>query len=99
MAVVKEYMGLPAAQRRQSIDTDGWHDESHEKPPVGTRCRVKLIYETYTATWDGMDWIDESGFRLRGVAGWMTFSELMPKGSDRRLPSPAPPPKRSPEPQ
>lgn len=79
-AVVTEYMGLPAAGRGKAKDPEGWHDELREKPPVGTRCRVKLIYNTYAATWDGMDWIDESGYRLRGVAGWMTFSELMPKG-------------------
>ena len=79
-ATVSEYMGLPAIGRGKAIDTEGWHDEEQDKPPVGTRCRVKLIYETYTATWDGRDWRDETGFRLRGVAGWMTFGELMQKG-------------------
>ena len=79
-ALVTEYMGLPAARRGQSIDPEGWHDDLREKPPVGTSCRVKLVYNTYSATWDGMDWRDETGFRLCGVVGWMTFSELMPKG-------------------
>ena len=78
-ATVSEYMGLPAAGRGKSLDTEGWHDDLREKPPVGTRCRVKLIYETYTATWDGMDWRDESGFRLRGVAGWMDHGPFMKK--------------------
>ena len=79
-ATVSEYMALPAIGRGKAIDTEGWHDEEQDKPPVGTRCRVKLIYETYTATWDGMGWRDETGFLLRGVAGWMTFGELMQKG-------------------
>jgi len=79
-AVVTEYMGLPAAGRGKSLDTEGWHDDLREKPPVGTRCRVKLVYNTYSATWDGTDWRDKTGFRLCGVVGWMTFSELMPKG-------------------
>ena len=66
-AIVRDYMCLPATIGK-SIDQEDWEDEHF--PPAGTLCRVKLIYETYTATWDGKDWIDVSGFRLRGVAGW-----------------------------
>ena len=96
-AIVREYMGLPAIGRGKTIDTEGWHDDLHEKPTAGTRCRVKLVYNTYTATWNGYDWIDDaSGFRIMGVVGWMTFEELA-ELADKRLPAP-PPPHREPMP-
>ena len=47
-----------------------WKDALVEKPDPGTVCRVKLMYDTYEATWDGHDWIDRTGFRLLGVIGW-----------------------------
>ena len=70
-ALVGEYIGLPTAGRGKSVDTEGWHDALHDSPPAGTKCRVKLVYNTYTSTWNGMDWIDDaSGFRIMGVVGW-----------------------------
>lgn len=47
-----------------------WKDALIEKPEPGAVCRVKLMYDTFEATWDGHDWIDETGFRLMGVIGW-----------------------------
>ncbi len=61
---VRSYMVL------QSPTTDGGWNDASTPPPRPMICRVRLIYETYTATWNGKDWIDETGFRLRGVDAW-----------------------------
>ena len=58
--LVKEYMGEPG----------DWHDILCEKPEPGTACKVKLFYDTYEATWNGIDWVDQTGFRLCGVVAW-----------------------------
>ena len=58
--LVTDYMGPPKE----------WNDVLREKPEPGTTCKVKLVYDTYEATWNGMDWIDETGYRLCGVVAW-----------------------------
>lgn len=59
-AVVTDYMGPPKE----------WHDILREKPEPGTTCKVKLVYDTYEATWTGFDWMDQNGYRLLGVVAW-----------------------------
>ena len=69
-ALVTEYMGLPAIGRAGATSLNEWRDNLKEKPSPGTKCKVKLVYDTYEATWNGFDWIDATGFRLLGVVGW-----------------------------
>lgn len=73
---VYEYMGQPRTTRTlpllrvQERHGPPWRDGLKESPEPGTKCRVKLVYDTYTATWNGQYWIDETGFRLCGVVEW-----------------------------
>lgn len=69
-ALVSEYMALPAIARAGATILNEWRDNLKEKPSPGTKCKVKLVYDTYEATWNGFDWIDATGFRLLGVVGW-----------------------------
>lgn len=70
-ALVSEYMALPASRRAiAKACKNDWRDNLQEKPEPGTKCIVKLVYDTYQATWNGIDWIDETGFRLLGVVAW-----------------------------
>ena len=78
--ITRWYLNLPkegivkiSGKELLSLHTEAhslWKDALIEKPEPGAVCCVKLMYDTYEATWDGHDWIDETGFRLAGVIGW-----------------------------
>lgn len=79
-AIVTYYMNLPKRVgprefERLFSEEPPWRDALRNKPDPGTVCRVRLMYDSYTATWDGRDWIDRTGFRLLGVMSWMPIKK------------------------